>query len=39
MGALWIRVHGITLWLRRVPVVSRESPASHVAEKERVDQL
>jgi DUF1365 family protein len=35
MGALWIRIHGITLWLRRVPVV----PRTAVAEKERVDQL
>ncbi len=35
MGAIGIRVQGITLWLRRVPVVPR--PES--AEKERVDQL
>ncbi|MCW2558102.1 MAG: hypothetical protein JWP55_2066, partial [Mycobacterium sp.] len=35
MGALWIRIHGITLWLRRVPVV----PRTAVAEKERVEQL
>jgi hypothetical protein len=35
MGAIGIRVQGITLWLRRVPVVPR--PASK--EKERVDQL
>ena len=35
MGALGIRVQGITLWLRRVPVVPRPEPA----EKERVDQL
>ena len=35
MGALGIRVQGVTLWLRRVPVVPR--PES--TEKERVDQL
>jgi DUF1365 family protein len=35
MGAIGIRVQGITLWLRRVPVVPR--PAS--TEKERVRQL
>jgi uncharacterized protein len=35
MGAIGIRIQGITLWLRRVPVVSR--PES--TEKERVDQL
>ena len=35
MGAIGIRVQGITLWLRHVPVVAR--PES--AEKERVDQL
>jgi DUF1365 family protein len=35
MGALGIRVQGITLWLRRVPVV----PRSETAEKERVGQL
>jgi DUF1365 family protein len=35
MGAIGIRVQGITLWLRRVPVVPR--PQS--TEKERVDQL
>jgi DUF1365 family protein len=35
MGAIGIRVQGITLWLRRVPVV--EPPAS--TEKERVHQL
>ena len=35
MGALGIRIQGITLWLRRVPVV----PRPHVTEKERVDQL
>jgi uncharacterized protein len=35
MGAIGIRVQGITLWLRRVPVVPR--PES--TEKERVDQL
>ncbi len=35
MGAIGIRVQGITLWLRRVPVVPR--PES--IENERVDQL
>ena len=35
MGALGIRVQGITLWLRRVPVV----PRPEVAEQERVEQL
>jgi hypothetical protein len=35
MGAMWIRIQGITLFLRRVPVVPRV-PAD---EKERVDQL
>lgn len=25
MGALWIRLHGVTLWARRVPLVPRES--------------
>jgi DUF1365 family protein len=35
MGALWIRIQGITLWARRVPVVPRK-PA---VERERVDQL
>ena len=35
MGAIGIRVQGITLWLRRVPVVPR--PES--TENERVDQL
>jgi uncharacterized protein len=35
MGGIGIRVQGITLWLRRVPVVPR--PES--TEKERVDQL
>jgi DUF1365 family protein len=35
MGAIGIRVQGITLWLRRVPVVPR--PES--TEKERIDQL
>lgn len=35
MGALWIRIQGITLWARRVPVVPRDS----VAQRERVDQL
>ena len=35
MGAFWIRVQGITLWARRVPVVPRKP----VIEHERVDQL
>lgn len=35
MGALWIRIQGITLWARRVPLVPRQP----VAERERVDQL
>ena len=35
MGAMWIRVQGITLWARKVPVVPRES----VVEREKVDQL
>ena len=35
MGAIGIRVQGITLWLRHVPVVARPE----TAEKERVDQL
>ena len=35
MGAFWIRVQGITLWARRVPVVPRTSDA----EREKVDQL
>lgn len=35
MGAFWIRVQGITLWLRRVPVVKRQP----VAEPERIEQL
>jgi hypothetical protein len=35
MGALVIRVQGITLWLRRVPVV----PRVKVAENERVEQV
>ena len=35
MGAIGIRVQGVTLWLRRVPVVPR--PES--TENERVDQL
>jgi DUF1365 family protein len=25
MGALWMRVHDVTLWARRVPLVPRES--------------
>jgi uncharacterized protein len=35
MGAMWIRIQGITLWLRRVPVV----PRTPTEERERVDQL
>jgi len=35
MGAIGIRVQGITLWLRRVPVV----PRPEATEKERVHQL
>lgn len=35
MGALWIRIQGITLWARRVPIVPR-TPA---VEREKVDQL
>jgi len=35
MGAFWIRVQGITLWARRVPLVPRQT----VVERERVDQL
>ena len=35
MGSLGIRVQGITLWLRRVPLV----PRPEIAEKERVEQL
>jgi len=35
MGALGIRVQGITLWLRRVPVV----PRPETTERERVNQL
>jgi uncharacterized protein len=35
MGAAGIRVQGITLWLRRVPLV----PRPEAAEMERVDQL
>jgi DUF1365 family protein len=35
MGAIGIRVQGITLWLRRVPIVARNVPT----EKERVEQL
>ncbi|TPG35660.1 DUF1365 domain-containing protein [Mycolicibacterium hodleri] len=36
MGAMWIRIQGVTLWARRVPVVPR-APA--VVEREKVDQL
>ncbi|BBZ30264.1 hypothetical protein MMAD_45590 [Mycolicibacterium madagascariense] len=34
-GAMWIRIQGITLWARRVPVV----PRTPSVERERVDQL
>ena len=37
MGALGIRVQGITLWLRRVPVVPREEAVNEAAEKKRVE--
>ena len=39
MGALGIRVQGITLWLRRVPLVPRPAIADKEADKERVEQL
>lgn len=35
MGAMWIRIQGVTLWARRVPVV----PQPKVVEREKVDQL
>ncbi|WP_237569474.1 DUF1365 domain-containing protein [Mycolicibacterium lacusdiani] len=35
MGALWMRIHDVTLWARRVPLVSRESWAP----REPVGQL
>jgi DUF1365 family protein len=35
VGAAWIRVQGVSLWMRRVPVV----PRVPVAEREKVDQL
>ena len=35
MGAVWIRIQGVTLWARRVPVV----PRTPSVERERVDQL
>lgn len=35
MGAMWIRIQGVTLWARRVPVV----PQAPATERERVDQL
>jgi DUF1365 family protein len=34
-GAMWIRIQGVTLWARKVPVV----PKPAVVERERVDQL
>ena len=39
MGALGIRVQGITLWLRRVPLVPRPAIVDKEADKERVEQL
>jgi DUF1365 family protein len=39
MGALGIRVQGITLWMRRVPLVPRERATQHeTTEHERVTQ-
>ena len=38
-GSSGIRVQGITLWLRRVPVVPRPIPDGREREKERVEQL
>ena len=35
MGAMWIRIQGVTLWARRVPVV----PAPTAVERVKVDQL
>lgn len=35
MGAVWIRIQGVTLWARRVPVVPRVPEV----ERERVEQL
>jgi uncharacterized protein len=35
MGAMWIRIQGVTLWARRVPVV----PRPKAIERERVNQL
>jgi uncharacterized protein len=35
MGAMWIRIQGVTLWARKVPVV----PKPAAVERERVDQL
>ena len=35
MGAMWIRIQGVTLWARRVPIV----PQQPAVERERVDQL
>jgi hypothetical protein len=34
MGAMWIRIQGVTLWARRVPVV----PRAPVLEREKVSQ-
>jgi DUF1365 family protein len=41
MGAAWIRIQGIGLWIKRVPIVPRppEAPPVPVAEREKVDQL
>ena len=42
MGAIGIRIQGITLWLRRVPVVPRtdssKAPRTKSRDRERVDQ-
>ena len=35
MGAMWIRIQGVTLWARTVPVV----PQPAAVERERVGQL
>jgi DUF1365 family protein len=41
MGAVWIRVQGMSLWMKRVPIVPRtpEVCPVPVAEREKVDQL
>ena len=42
MGAIGIRIQGITLWLRRVPIVPRTDsgkvPRTKSRDKERVNQ-